>query len=67
MKELLPLLHGDALTVTGKRVAENVSEAKILNSNIIRNRMKSIVGVASSHDQKTGSTCYSRLEAAPTE
>ena len=36
MKELLPLLHGDALTVTGKRVAENVSEAKILNSNIIR-------------------------------
>jgi dihydroxy-acid dehydratase len=36
MKELLPLLHGDALTVTGKTVAENVSEAKIFNSNIIR-------------------------------
>ena len=36
MKELLPLLHGDALTVTGKTVAENVSEAKILNSNIIK-------------------------------
>jgi dihydroxy-acid dehydratase len=36
MKELLPLLHGDALTVTGKRVAENVSEAKILDGNIIR-------------------------------
>jgi dihydroxy-acid dehydratase len=36
MKELLPLLHGDALTVTGQSVAENVSEAKILNSNIIR-------------------------------
>lgn len=36
MKELLPLLHGDAMTVTGKSVAENVSEAKTLDSNIIR-------------------------------
>jgi dihydroxy-acid dehydratase len=36
MKALLPLLHGDALTVTGKSVAENVSEARTLNSNIIR-------------------------------
>ena len=25
MKELLPLLHGDALTVTGKTLAENVA------------------------------------------
>ena len=36
MKTLLPILHADALTVTGKSVAENVSEAKVLNSNIIR-------------------------------
>jgi dihydroxy-acid dehydratase len=36
MKELLPLLHRDALTVTGKTVAENVSEATILDGNIIK-------------------------------
>jgi dihydroxy-acid dehydratase len=36
MKEILPLLHRDALTVTGKTVAENVAGAKILNSGIIR-------------------------------
>jgi dihydroxy-acid dehydratase len=36
MKELLPLLHADALTVTGKTIAENVSDAKILDSNIIK-------------------------------
>ena len=36
MKEILPLLHGDALTVTGKSVAENVHDAEILDSNIIK-------------------------------
>jgi len=36
MKEILPLLHGDALTVTGKTVAENVQEAKSTDRNIIR-------------------------------
>ena len=36
MKEILPLLHGDALTVSGKTVAENVAGAKILNSGVIR-------------------------------
>jgi dihydroxy-acid dehydratase len=36
MKELLPLLHGDALTVTGKTVAENVVTARILNTGIIK-------------------------------
>ena len=36
MKEILPLLHGDALTVTGKTVAENVAESEIRNSGIIR-------------------------------
>jgi dihydroxy-acid dehydratase len=37
MKEILPLLHADALTVTGKAVAENVKDAVIHNSAIIRN------------------------------
>ena len=36
MKELLPLLHGDALTVTGKTVAENVVTARNLNTDIIK-------------------------------
>jgi dihydroxy-acid dehydratase len=36
MKEILPLLHRDALTVSGRTVAENVAGAKILNSGVIR-------------------------------
>jgi len=36
MKEILPLLHGDALTVTGETVSENVKEAVSTNQNIIR-------------------------------
>jgi dihydroxy-acid dehydratase len=36
MKVLLSLLHADALTVTGKTVAENVFKAKILDGNIIK-------------------------------
>ncbi len=36
MNQLLPLLHADALTVTGKAVEETVSGAKILDSQIIR-------------------------------
>lgn len=36
MKEILELLNGDALTVTGKSVAENVAKAKILNPEVIR-------------------------------
>jgi dihydroxy-acid dehydratase len=36
MKVLLQLIHPDALTVTGKTVAENVSDVKILDSNIIK-------------------------------
>jgi len=36
MKEILPLLHGDVLTVTGKTVAENVAAARNLNKDIIR-------------------------------
>ena len=36
MREILPLLHGDALTVTGKSVAENVAAAQVHNGHIIR-------------------------------
>ena len=36
MKEILPLLHRDALTVSGKSVAENVSQAKIQDSRMIK-------------------------------
>jgi len=36
MKELLPLLHGDVLTVSGRTVAENVEGAETRDSGIIR-------------------------------
>ena len=36
MKELIPLLHGDALTITGLTVAENVSATIIRDRRIIR-------------------------------
>jgi dihydroxy-acid dehydratase len=36
MKEILSLLHGDALTVSGKTVIENVAGAVIHNKNIIK-------------------------------
>jgi len=36
LKELLPLLHGDALTVTGKTIAENNAEAVNYNADVIR-------------------------------
>ncbi len=36
MKEILPLLHGDALTVTGRTVAENVARAEATDPNIIK-------------------------------
>jgi len=36
MREILPILQGDALTVTGKRVAENVAQAAIHDGGIIR-------------------------------
>jgi len=35
MKELLPLLHGDALTVTGRSLAENVRPARVRNRDVI--------------------------------
>jgi dihydroxy-acid dehydratase len=36
MKELSPLLHVNALTVTGSTVSENLHDAKVLNDNVIR-------------------------------
>jgi dihydroxy-acid dehydratase len=36
MKEILSILHGDAMTVTGKTLAENVAQAEIRDSNIIK-------------------------------
>jgi dihydroxy-acid dehydratase len=36
MHEILDLLHGDAMTVTGKTVAENVANAEAKDRNIIR-------------------------------
>ncbi|MBN1934060.1 MAG: dihydroxy-acid dehydratase, partial [Anaerolineae bacterium] len=36
MKEILPLLHADALTVTGQTVAENVADAEVCDRGIIR-------------------------------
>ena len=36
LKELLPLLHGDALTVTGRTLAENVADAQVSDPAVIR-------------------------------
>jgi dihydroxy-acid dehydratase len=36
LKELLPLLHGDALTVNGRTLADNVRDATCWNEDIIR-------------------------------
>jgi len=36
MKELSPLLHPDAITVTGKTLEENIKGAKVLDAKIIR-------------------------------
>jgi len=36
LKELMPLLHNDALTVTGKGIAENVAESTNHNEEVIR-------------------------------
>jgi L-arabonate dehydrase len=36
MREILPLLHGDAITVTGKTVRENVEKAECCRREVIR-------------------------------
>lgn len=38
LRELLPQLHGEALTVNGKTLAENVQDAPNWNENVIRRR-----------------------------
>jgi len=38
MREILPLLHGDAITVTGRSIAENVAGAPCHNRDVIRSR-----------------------------
>jgi dihydroxy-acid dehydratase len=35
MRELLPLLHGDCVTVTGKTIAENVADARVRDPDVI--------------------------------
>ncbi|MCJ7634138.1 dihydroxy-acid dehydratase, partial [Candidatus Bathyarchaeota archaeon] len=36
MKEISPMLHGDAFTITGKNVTENIKNAQVLDRDIIR-------------------------------
>ncbi len=36
MREILPLLDGDALTVTGKSITENIDAAKCFRPEVIR-------------------------------
>lgn len=36
MREILPILHGDAMTVSGKTISENVAEAQVHDRSIIR-------------------------------
>jgi dihydroxy-acid dehydratase len=36
LKELLPLLHGEAMTVTGRTLAETVQHAEVMNRDVIR-------------------------------
>ena len=36
MKQLLPLLHGEAMTVTGRSLSENITNAKITDESVIR-------------------------------
>ena len=36
LRQLLPVLHGDALTVTGKTLAENVADAPLRDPEVIR-------------------------------
>jgi dihydroxy-acid dehydratase len=38
LAQLLPLLHGDAVTVNGRTMAENVASARILDPSVIRTR-----------------------------
>jgi len=43
MKELLPKLDGDCLTVTGKTLAENVKDARVYNRDVIHSLDKPVM------------------------
>ncbi len=47
LKELLPLIHGDIITVSGKTVKENLHNAKILNNKIIHSLKKPLASTGS--------------------
>ncbi len=42
MKEILPLLHRDCLTVTGKSISENIEKAECYNADVIHPRSSPI-------------------------
>ena len=44
LKQLLSLLHGDALTVTGRTLAENVADAEVSNPDVIRSLRRTAGG-----------------------
>ena len=49
LNQLLPLLHGDALTVTGRTLAENVAQSEVVDSEVVQSRddpLKSEGGLA---------------------
>ena len=49
LKQLLPLLYGDALTVTGRTLAENVAQSDVVDSEVVQSRdypLKSEGGLA---------------------
>lgn len=57
MKEILDMLDGDALTVTGKSIAENVASAEVYDRDVIRTRDAAI--------QATGGTVILKGNLAP--
>jgi len=57
MKEIIDLLDGDAITVTGKTIAENVADAEVHNRDVIRTRSNPL--------QPTGGTVVLRGNLAP--
>ncbi len=57
MKDMLDQLHGDAMTVTGRTVRENVAEAECNNRNVILHRQKPL--------QREGGTVVLRGSLCP--
>ncbi|NIQ39386.1 MAG: dihydroxy-acid dehydratase [Proteobacteria bacterium] len=70
MKTILPILHDDALTVTGKTVAENVASEEIRNTKIIKtmsNPWSKGGGLAVLRGNLAPNTCISKPAAIKTE